>query len=121
MKCSQSSGLRLFVTKARRDVVILCRLYFCVLLVLDESSGYRRSALRLQRNASLGIIVEGIHFFLYDIGSIAYAPLKQLSVSKARVLISLNRIYRRFQRTSAQHSAIYMPGTVKYPSFLLVL
>ena len=76
MELSQTAGLRLFITETRNIVVELDRLHFRVHLMFDESTYRRRGAFRLQRNGTSAMIVEGIHFFLHDIGGIADPSLE---------------------------------------------
>ena len=76
VELSQTSGLRLFITEARNIIIQLDRLHFRVQFVLDESAYGRRSSFRLQSNGASAVIVERVHFFLYNVCGITDASLE---------------------------------------------
>ena len=81
---AETPALGLLITESLRHIVQLCGGRVGIHIMLQISAHGSRRAFRLQRNASVALILKGIHFLLHHVRSLAHAALKQHGVLKHR-------------------------------------
>ena len=81
---TEAAALRSFISEATCEIICFKRKYIIKKSVFDNGTDSACCTLRLQRYASALLIVEGVHFLLYNVGSAAYSSLEKLGVFKRR-------------------------------------
>jgi hypothetical protein len=77
-----SPGLRVFVPKVGPDIKQLDGLGRAVHTPLDIRPRHPGGQLGAQGDTAAGLVVEGVHFFLYDVGGVAHPAQKQIRMLK---------------------------------------
>ena len=81
---TQPARLRLFIPVAGGQVADLLRQGLVMQAVLKKSAHRTRRPFRAQGNGAAAFVVEGIHFFLHNVGGITDGALEQLRVLENR-------------------------------------
>jgi hypothetical protein len=82
MELTKSASLRLLVTVAGCEIAYLLRQRLIEKAVLKESTHSACSTLGTKCDRASALIVEGVHFLLYNVGCVTYTAAEKLGVLK---------------------------------------